>query len=160
MIKKVLKGIAVILVLLVLTILFLYLNLSDPYGPLPGGRLQGEEVTEPVTDWSFVQEYGILTSEVRPSSPYSIHSGYVFHDGVIYLSSGLGARGRWPYFLLENPNMRLRIGDKLYPVRATRVEDPALFDAIHDTRDSRNPNRPPRTAEERAKIWFFRIDSR
>ena len=108
MIKKVLKGIAVILVLLVLTILFLYLNLSDPYGPLPGGRLQGEEVTEPVTDWSFVQEYRILTSEVRPSNPYSIHSAYVFHDGVIYLSSALGAQSRWSHFLLEDPNMRLK----------------------------------------------------
>lgn len=160
MIKKVLKGIAVILALLVLTVLFLYLNLSDPYGPLPGGSLQGEEVTEPVTDWSFVRQYRILTSEVRPSNPYSIHSAYVFHDGVIYLSSGLGARSRWSRFLLEDPNMRLKIGETLYPVRATRVEDPALFDAIHNTRELHYPDTPPRTAEERAKIWFFRIDSR
>ena len=160
MTKKVLKGIAVILALLVVTILFLYLNLSDPYGPLPGGRLQGEEVTEPVTDWSFVQQYRILTSEVRPSAPYSIHSAYVFHDGAIYLSCALGAQSRWSHFLLDNPDMRLRIGDQLYPVRATRIEDPALFDAIHDTRERTYPDMSPRTAEERAKVWFFHIDSR
>ena len=54
--RNVLKGIAVGLALLVTTLLVLYLNRSDPYGPLPGKRLQGEEVT------------GTIMTGVSPSS--------------------------------------------------------------------------------------------
>ncbi len=72
MIEKLLKGIAVGLALLMVTILVLYLNRSDPYGSLPGKRLQGEEVTESVDDWTFANESRRVTVEVRPSAPYSV----------------------------------------------------------------------------------------
>jgi hypothetical protein len=44
MLKNILKGIAVGLVLIVMTFLILYLNRSEPYGIIPGKQLRGEEV--------------------------------------------------------------------------------------------------------------------
>jgi len=163
LIKKVLKWVAVGLAMSVATLLFFYLNRSDPYSIIPGRQLIGEEVTGPIDDWSFVLQYRTVTNEVRPSDPYSVNTGYVFHDGVLYVISGKGGGSRWAQFLLQDPNMRIRVGDKLYPVRATRVEDPELVSEIHEIRERRNPNQEEKTPEEiarQARVWFFRIDSR
>ena len=43
MIEKILKGIAVGFALLMVTILVLYLNRSDPFGTIPGKRLRDME---------------------------------------------------------------------------------------------------------------------
>jgi len=72
MIKKLLKWVAAGLALSVATLLFLYLNRSDPYAIIPGKQLIGEEVAGPIDDWSFVQQYRTVTNEVRPSDPYSV----------------------------------------------------------------------------------------
>jgi hypothetical protein len=163
MVKTTLKGIATVLALIVITLLVLYLNRSDPYRIIPGRQLSGEEVTEPVEDWSFVQQYRTITNEVRPSDPYSFNTGYVFHDGVLYVPSGNGGESRWAQFLLQDPNMRIRVGNRLYRARATRVEDPELVSELHRARGRRNPDREERTPEELARlarVWFFRIDSR
>ena len=56
--------------------------------------------------------------------------------------------------------MRIRLGDKLYKVRGTLVEDPVLIDAIHKTREQKNPRLAERTPEEKALNLYFRIDSR
>ena len=160
MIEKILKGIAVGLALLMVTILVLYLNRSDPYGTIPGKRLMGEEVTEPIEDWSFANQFRRVNVEVRPSDPYSVNAGYFVDDGTLYISS---AKSRWAQFLLQDPNMRIRVGDKLYRVRATRVEDPELVSEFHGIRDARNPDSEDRTPEDlarQARAWFFRIDSR
>ena len=163
MVKKVLKWIAVGLAISVSTLLFLYLNRSDPYSIIPGRQLVGEEVTEPIDDWSFVLQYRTVTNEVRPSDPYSVNTGYYFHDGVLYVMSGRGGGSRWAQFLIQDPNMRIRVGNTLYRARATRVEDPELVSELHEIRDARNPSQEERTPEEIARFaraWFFRIDSR
>lgn len=163
MIKKVLKWVAAGLAISVATLLFFYLNRSDPWAIIPGKQLTGEEVAGPIDDWSFVLQYRTVTNEVRPSNPYSVNTGYIFHDGVVYVMSGGGGESRWAQFLLQDPNMRIRVGDKLYRVRATRVEDPELVSEFHRIRNARNPDPEDRTPEDlarEARAWFFRIDSR
>ncbi|MEE2821719.1 MAG: hypothetical protein VYA53_01935 [Acidobacteriota bacterium] len=163
MIKKALRWIAVGLATLVTILFLLYLNRSDPYRVIPGKQLIGEEATESIDDWNFVLQHRLVTNEVRPSNPYSVHTGYVVHEGVLYIPAGKGSESRWAQFLLQDPNMRIRVGDKLYKVRATRVEDPALVSALHAIRDQRNPGQEEKTPEELARLarfWFFRIDSR
>ncbi len=55
--------------------------------------------------------------------------------------------------------MRLKVGDKIYTVRATRVEDPKLVREIYENQVRRNTG-STLTPEEIERIWFFRIDSR
>ncbi len=161
-IKTVLKWIAVGLALSVTTLLVLYLNRTNPYGILPGKQLTEEEVTEPIEDWSFTEQYGTVTNEVRPSDPYSVNTSKLLVDGVLYISSGRGGESRWAQFLIQDPNMRLRLGTKLYPVTATWVEDPALLAQLREAYDKKFA-RPPgeeRTPEELGRFGFFRIVSR
>jgi len=163
MIKNVLKGVAVGLALVVVTLLFLYLNRSDPYAIIPGKQLRGEEVTVPIEDWIFVKEVRTVINEVRPSDPYSVNTGYVLREGVLYIPSGFGGESSWARFLIQDPNMRIKVGDKLYPVRATLEEDPEVISDLHEIRRRRNPNQEEPTPEEAArlaKMWFFQLDSR
>ena len=172
MIKPVLKGIAVVLIMTIGTLLVFYLNRSDPWGRIPGKRLPGEEVTESIEDWSFMQQHPIVTLEVRPSDPYSVNTSCFLHEGFPYVRSsprfpllqvrqlfwGSG-ESHWALLLLQDPSMRLKVGNKIYTVRATRVEDPTLVREIYENQVRRNTG-STLTAEEIERIWFFWIDSR
>ena len=152
--KKILKGIAVGLALVVMTLFTLYVNRSDPYGNLPGKRIRGVEVTGPIDDWSFAEQYRRVIVEVRPADPYSVNAGYFLMEKDLYISS---AHSRWAQLLREDPSMRIRLGEKVYPVRAVQVEDPVRLEQVHQGYTGKYPNR---TMEQAAGRWFFRIESR
>ena len=149
-----------IVVTLALALGLVLLFRTEPLAIIPGGRLSGEEVMGPVTDWSFTQQYPTVTLEVRPSDPYSVNTSSLLYDGVLYVPSGRGGEGRWAQMLLQDSTMRLRVGHKLYQVRATRVENPTLLGALYEVWEQKYPGQAGRTAEEIAQTWFFRIDAR
>ncbi len=159
MIERILQGLAVALALIVVTLLVVYLNRTDPWAQLPGKRITGEEVTERIEDWSFMEPSTRVILEVRPSDPYSLYIRAYQHKGVLYLNS-ISPENRWTQFLLEDPNLRLKVENKIYKVRATRVEDRALVKEIQKAREQVSPSLRERTPEERAQNWYFRVDSR
>lgn len=129
-----------------------------PIGPFPGGRLRGEVVVDPVTDWSFTDEHTTIAVETRPSFPHSVTTICFVHEGNLYVPS-LDPRGKkWPYYLLENPNVRLKIGDKVYPGRAVRVTD---LD-VQTVRASASKKYPQLAEQGDAlpEVWLYRIDPR
>ena len=164
MFKRILKwvggGLVAIVVTLALVLGLVLLFRTEPLAIIPGGRLSGEEVTVPVTDWSFTEQYTTVTLEVRSSDPYSVNTSSLLYDGVLYVPSGRGGESRWAQFLLQDSNMRLRVGNKLYKVRATRVLNPMLIRELYEVWGQRYPSQAGRTAEEIAQLWFFRIDAR
>jgi hypothetical protein len=42
---------------------------TGPLGPIHGGRLAGLEVTRPVQDWSFAEQYRLMQIEARLMIP-------------------------------------------------------------------------------------------
>lgn len=93
-------------------------------GPLlvfPGGALSGTAVSEPVADWSFVTER-FLELETRPSDPYSVQLNYVVRDGQLYIDPAEGKR--WLEHLRADPRVRVRFGDRIYPLQAVLVGEP------------------------------------
>ena len=159
MIKLMLKGVAIVLALTVGALLVLYLNRSDPLGQVPGKRLLGEEVTGPIVDWSFTEQARGVTLETRPSDPYSVNISCLLHDGGFY-GLATSIENRWVQFLLEDPNIRFKLEDKLYPARASVVEDPELINDLFDTLAQKYRGGRDRTPEQRATYRFIRIDSR
>ena len=59
-------------------LLVLYLNRSDPWDRLPAKGSPGEEVTEPVEDWSFMETSARVTLEYGPPIPIRSISGPSF----------------------------------------------------------------------------------
>ncbi len=150
------RALIAIVVTLALVLGLVLLFRTEPLAIIPGGRLSGEEVTVPVTDWSFTEQYTTVTLEVRSTDPYSVNTSSLLDDGVLYVPSGRGGESRWAQFLLQDS----RVCKKLYKVRATRVLNPMLIRELYEVWGQRYPSQAGRTAEEIAQLWFFRIDAR
>lgn len=103
-------------------------------GPIlvfPGGALSGEVVHEPVEDWSFVSD-AFVDLETRPDDPYSVELNYIVREGKLYLDP---AEGRtWFEYLKTDLNVRVRFGDKIYPVTAVLVGRPGELEGFDDDR--------------------------
>jgi hypothetical protein len=99
--------------------------LAGPCGPIPGTRLAGPNVEEPVADWSFVGSGKACVLEVRPADPHSVRASCFARGRTLYVLSVLGSIKRWPAMVAEDPNVRVRIDGKIYPLKAIRITDPA-----------------------------------
>ncbi len=135
------------------------LTLSACDGPLhflSGGELSGAVADVPDT-WQLKEPSGLAQLETRPGEPYSINLAYVQLDGRFYFYAG-DTRTNWVKHIEENPLVRVRVNDTIYPGRAVRVTDEdeiAEFAAIWVDRSmfSRDPN----SFEE---VWLYRLVAR
>ena len=104
-------------------------------GPMlvfPGGALSGEVVTEPIEDWSFASDEPFVDLETTPDDPYSVQLNYILRDGKLYVDP---AEGRtWFEYLKEDLNVRIRFGDKIYPVTAVLVGRPGELEGFDSDR--------------------------
>ena len=99
-----------------------------PCDRTPGVWLSGDEVTEPVSDWSFANDVPLCQIEVQALLPHSVNLNCMSSNGQLYLSCS-GCEGKyWSSAALANPHGRIRIDNLVYPVTLTRVENPATLD--------------------------------
>jgi hypothetical protein len=104
----------------------------------PGGWLLGEVVEEPVADWSFANDVALCQIQVdRGLLPHAVNLNCMAAGGELYLSCASCEGKTWSTAALADPQARLRVGDEVYPVRVTRVEDPAELDAAWRARASK-----------------------
>ena len=94
---------------------------GGPFFVFPGGELEGDLVNEPPQDWSFVDDR-FVDLETRPEDPYSVELNYIVKEGKLYIDP---AEGRsWLDHIRQNPRVRVRFGDKIYPLKAVLVGRP------------------------------------
>lgn len=112
------------------SLLVMALGCGGPVLMFPGGRLSGE-VVEDIDDYSFAAD-SFIDLETRPNDPYSVELNYTVKDGRLYVDP---AEGRaWLEHIREDPNVRVRIGGKVYPLRAVLVEDPVELEGFPEDR--------------------------
>ncbi len=135
---------------------------NQPCGPLPGKALEGEVVTEPVTDWSFVDEHARCQVEVRPSEPHSVTTYCFAEEGVLYVTAIMGESKKWTNFAVTEPDARIRIGERIFPVRMERLDDPADRRTAAEAAYRRHHDgaEPPADFEVKEDRWYFRVTSR
>ncbi len=105
----------------------LLLACGGPILIIPGGALAGTVVSQPVDDWSFVSDR-FVDLETRPEDPYSVELNYVVREGKLYIDP---AEGRtWLEHIRSNPLVRVRFGDKVYPLEAVLVGKPGELDGF------------------------------
>jgi len=113
------------------------LGLALGCGPIPGGALEGPTASVPA-DWSAVMQGDRALCEVesRPSNPHSIQLECFTYEGSLYVQSHRWAQSSWwpvkswAVVWLENPDVRVRIGESLYDLRATQVSAGPERDAV------------------------------
>ena len=105
----------------------LLLGCGGPLLVFPGGELSGDVVAEPVSDWSFVDDT-FVDLETRPAEPYSVELNYVVRDGQLYIDPAEGRK--WLDYIREDPRVRARFGDKIYPLEAVLVGQPGELEGF------------------------------
>jgi hypothetical protein len=136
--------------------LLLFLSGCGPFLLIPGGKLSGG-IAEVPSDWSFTKDINTVQLECRPSDPYSVN---IWATGVgqdLYLHAGAN-RANWVEFIEADPRVRIRIEDRIYELRATRVEDPAEFKRFANAYDEKYGVRPRN--ENVAEVYLMRLESR
>ena len=104
---------------------------GGPLLAIPGGELEGTVVTEPVSDWSFVDD-PFVDLEVRPDDPYSVELGYFVKDGQLYIDPAEGRR--WFDHIREDARVRARFGDRIYPLKAVLAGRPGELEGFPEDR--------------------------
>lgn len=158
MLRKILRGLGFAAIALVAIAALLYATRSNPVGPVAGRALSGELVSAPVTDWSFTDEHSLIAVETRPAAPHSVTTVCFTHEGALYVPARDGSTKSWPHYAVSDPTARILVGGKIYPVRATRVEDetliPAMLAAAAEKYDFLSAD-----AEIPDDVWLFRMES-
>jgi hypothetical protein len=127
-----------------------------PFLLLPGGKLQG--VATPTPDgWSVTDEVTTVQVETRPEDPYSVNIWVVAMGPFLYLHAGAN-RSRWVEHIEVDADVRIRVEDKLYDLRASRVENQDEFDRFSDAYEEKYSLRPRN--ENVGEAYLFRLEAR
>lgn len=128
----ILKTIGVVLLLAVIGAAGSYWFVC-PCETIPGGPLAGETVTEPVQDWSFVNDIEtvpLCQIEVDFPIPRSMNVNCMSTGGDLFVSCSGCADKQWAARALEHPIGFVRASGKVYPITYERVTDEARLDVI------------------------------
>ncbi len=118
-------------ILIVLTLAMVCIA-CQPSDVRPGLWLRGENVSEPVDDWRFASDVEEIFIETKPwyGIPHSTTIWCVEIDGKLYVGSYGEEKKTWENNIARNPVAKLRIGEKIYPVRVTAITDPTLTNTV------------------------------
>ncbi|MEQ8483115.1 MAG: hypothetical protein RIB46_02010 [Pseudomonadales bacterium] len=91
----------------------------EPSDRRPGLWLSGELQSQLPADWSFTDAHPEIFVEV--AAPYGLpHSVTIWCaqvDGTLYLGARAPESKRWPGWVDDDPDVRIEIDDRIYPVR-------------------------------------------
>jgi len=135
----------------------------EPSDRRPGLALSGTLVESPVSDWSFTAAHREIFVETR--TPYLIpHSVTIVcadADGELFIGSRNPETKRWVRWVERDPDVRLKIGDRLYEVRLERIEtqdELARVRAAYAKKLGRPMDVTP--DGEPLRVWFWKVASR
>jgi len=130
-------GISLVLIFVV-TIAALRSFGYEPRDQRPGLWLAGDLVSEPVTDWSFTDQFAeiFVQTNTRYGIPHSITTYSAVYDGNFYLFSAYYQGGNFPDMrswnrnVMRDPRVRLKIGDRLYDQRVSYISDGLIREPV------------------------------
>lgn len=143
--------------ILLLSISLLMLSACEgPFILAAGGELSGT-VTETPDSWQLDEDSAVAQLETRPEDPYSINFTYVQLDGRFYVYAG-NTRTNWVKHIEQNPLVRVRVQEAIYPAVAVRVtSDKELSDFAAVWANLSVFQRDPMNFEE---VWLYRLEER
>jgi len=111
----------------------------EPKDQSPGLWVTGQLVTEPISDWSFTDQFKEIFVQTNTWYwiPHSVNTYCTIYNGNLFLFSayyqgGTFPEGRlWNRNVLRDPHVRLKIGDRLFdrtvrPVTGLADKEPVL----------------------------------
>ena len=104
----------------------------EPSDRRPGLALSGESVDSLPADWAFTDEFREIALEVRTPYwlPHSVTIWCAALDGTLYVGAREPDTKRWPGWVDRDPDVRMKIGSRVYEARLTAVDQPDRIAAI------------------------------
>ena len=104
----------------------------DPSDERPGLGLSGEVHQQAVEDWSFTSDaYEIFIETVTSYwIPHSVTAWCVIVEDELYVSADDADKKSWVANVARDPDVRLKIGDKVYEQKLVPVTDASTIAAI------------------------------
>ena len=134
---------------------------DGPLGPFPGGPFEsGERVSAEGVDWSFLRDVGEVELQLL-DPPRSRTTWIVLHDGTPHVPAGfldLPLWKQWPHEAARDGRALLRVRGRIYPVRAEKVTDRAVYRALAE-RSGEKYGLGGGEADP-SSVWFFRLEPR
>jgi hypothetical protein len=96
---------------------------AEPFIVLSGNALPGD-VSDPPPSWEEFSEVQVAQFETSPEDPYSVNIWMAVIGPDLYVATGADPTN-WTEHLDISNDVRLRIGEKIYELEASRVTDPA-----------------------------------
>ena len=138
--KKIAKTVGIILPLILAgALVSLRFFGYEPRDLRPGLWLDGDRVTEAVTDWSFTEDHQEIFVQTRTPYliPHSVTTYCAFFEGDLYLFSAYYQGGTfpdergWNRNVMRDNRVRLKIGDLLFDQTVSHVTDADTRAAVH-----------------------------
>ncbi len=141
------------LILSFLLALTLTLGACSEYLPIAGGKLEGNVSPLP-EDWSELATTEVIQLESAGEEPYSVNLWMVEVNGAPHVFAG-DNRTEWVENIAGNPDVRLKVGEEIFELRALKVTDAAVFETFAQTWESKYGNRPRN--ENVDETYLFRL---
>jgi hypothetical protein len=133
----------------------------DPADRRPGTWLSGEVAEEGGGDWSFTDAHREIAIETRTRwlVPHSVTIICAAKDGRLFIGARDPDGKRWVDNVDRDPNVRLKIGDRIYEQQLVPLTDPEGVAAAQAAYVAKygEPDTPP---EERPPIRYFEVVDR
>ncbi len=112
----------------------LLLSACEPMGPLSGKRIGGELTPAP-EDWRVLHGEEVVQLEVGGN--YSVNLWGVGLAEGYFVVSAKGLESRWGQRVIEDPAVRLRVGEAVYELSAGRVDDNSVREQVAEAFNSK-----------------------
>lgn len=137
-----------------------------PCERMPGAYLAGEQIDEPVADWSFANQVPLC--QIQTSSgiiPHAINLNCMADtNGDLFLSCSQCEGKRWSTAALQNSAAKIRLNGSVYPVNLRRLSNSGELDNAWRTRALKlaglRGQSPGDIGERPDHWWSFQVTSR
>ena len=126
------------------------------YLPISSGALEGRVLPLPPSLDRITQDK-IIQLETGTSEAYSVNLWIVEVSGYLHVYAG-DNKAKWVENMEQNSNVRLRSGDEIFELEASRVNDPEIFDLFAEAWEAKYGNRPQNESVE--QTYLYRLSPR
>ena len=138
-----------------------FLAACQPSDRRPGLWLNGDVADDVPTDWSFTDAHPEIYVEV--STPYWLPHSVTIWCGQVGGRLYIGARDadtkNWPGWLERDRDIRLKIGDTVYPVTAEDVTADDELEAVRAAYETKY-GLPPGAGGAKRSVTYWRVAAR
>ena len=133
----------------------------DPKDGRPGLGLTGEVHRQAIEDWSFTEDSGEIFIETVTSYwiPHSVTVWCVTVGNEFYVAADDADKKSWVANVARDPNVRLKIGDKVYEQKLVPVTDAATIASI-DSGFARKYEYEEEEADDDMTVGYWRVVER